>query len=106
MGRRNQPPPREDTPASPSRTRALGGEPATPDPATLGDLAAAGLAVFCWCNRCSHHSELSSAVLAAQLGPATPVPALARRLRCAGCGGRDVAARPAWPARGPVSRHL
>jgi hypothetical protein len=77
-----------------------------PNPATLGDLADDGLGVFCWCNHCGHHADLSAAELAAQLGPATPVPAVAGHLRCAGCGSRNVAVRPAWPPRGPVSRHL
>ena len=44
-------------------------------------------------------------VLAAQMGPATPVPAVAAHVVCSGCGGREVATRPAWPPRGPVSRH-
>ena len=31
------------------------------DPATLGDLAADGLHVFCWCHRCGHNAEVETA---------------------------------------------
>lgn len=75
-------------------------------PATLGNLLDDGLAVFCWCNRCGHHGELPTAMLAARFGPTLPVPALNGRLRCVGCGGQDVAVRPAWPPRGPIGAHL
>ena len=74
-------------------------------PATVGDLAADGLGVFCWCHRCSHSAVLDAQMLVAQLGPHHPVPALAARLRCTNCGSRDVAARPAWPSLGLVARH-
>ena len=74
-------------------------------PVTLGDLIEDGIGVFCWCNRCSHNAVLDAGILAAQLSPAWPVPALCGRLRCAGCGTKDVAARPAWPAIGTVTRH-
>lgn len=74
-------------------------------PMTLGDLAEMGHDVFCWCNRCSHHATLPTPRLIGQMGPATPVPAVAARLVCTGCGGREVVTRPAWPSMGPVSRH-
>lgn len=74
-------------------------------PPVLADLEAQGLGVFCWCIRCGHNAEVAVAPLIARLGPTLPVPRLARHMRCAGCGGRDVTARPAWPPRGPVSRH-
>ncbi|WP_404381427.1 hypothetical protein [Caenispirillum salinarum] len=74
-------------------------------PMTLWNLVQFGIDVFCWCNRCSHHAVLPVRVLAAQMGPATPVPAVAAHVVCSGCGGREVATRPAWPPRGPVSRH-
>lgn len=72
---------------------------------TLGEVAAAGRAVFCWCNRCGHNSELDAGMLAARLGPALPVPEVGPRLRCSGCGAKDIATRPAWPSQGPVAGH-
>ncbi len=77
----------------------------TSAPTTLGDIAARGLAVFCWCNRCGHNAELPSERLAAELGPALPVPEVGARLRCSGCQSKDVATRPAWPSLGQVARH-
>ena len=60
-------------------------------PTTLGDLAAEGLQVFCWCHRCGHNAEIETAPLIARLG---------RRLRCTSCEARDIATRPAWPRHG------
>lgn len=77
----------------------------TGDPMTLWNLVQQGIDVFCWCNRCNHHAVLPVRVLAAHMEPSTPVPAVAARVVCSGCGGREVATRPAWPPRGPVSRH-
>ena len=74
-------------------------------PATLSDLAAADIGVFCWCNRCSHNAVVDVGRLLAALGPALPVPAVAARMRCGRCGGRDVATRPDWPSIGVVARH-
>lgn len=74
-------------------------------PATLGDLIGQAVDVFCWCNRCGHSAILATTGLAAQMGPAMPVPMVARRLVCTGCGSRDVATRPAWPSGGVISRH-
>lgn len=51
-------------------------------PATLGDLAAEELQVFCWCHRCGHNAELETAPLIARLGPMFPVPELGGRMRC------------------------
>jgi hypothetical protein len=76
-----------------------------PRPVRLGDLARENLDVFCWCHRCQHHATLASAELLARFGPALPVPEIGARLRCSGCGSRDVATRPAWPSPGRVSRH-
>lgn len=70
------------------------------DPATLGDLAAEGLHVFCWCHRCGHNAEMETAPLIARLGPMFPVPELGGRMRCTACEARDVATRPAWPRHG------
>ncbi len=86
--------------------RKGGAAPPREPPALLADLVEQGLGVFCWCNRCGHNAELAVAPLIARLGPWVPVPAVARHMRCAGCGGRDVSVRPAWPPRGPVSGHL
>jgi len=73
--------------------------------ATLGELAADGLGVFCWCNRCGHNAVLEIGRLVGELGPAFPVPEVGGRLRCTGCGGKDIATRPAWPGLGPVTSH-
>jgi len=74
-------------------------------PITLGELVEAGVALFCWCNRCGHNAVLECARLADELGPQFAVPAVGSRLYCAGCGSRDVATRPAWPSLGQVARH-
>lgn len=73
--------------------------------ATLGDVVTAGHDIFCWCNRCGHNSEVPSANLVARLGPAIPVPEIGPRMRCSGCGSKDVATRPAWPSQGQVAGH-
>jgi hypothetical protein len=73
--------------------------------ATLGEIAADGLAVFCWCNRCGHNAQLDSIRLAAELGPDFPVPEVGGRLRCTGCNGKDIATRPAWRGLGTVTNH-
>lgn len=70
------------------------------NPATLGDLAAEGLRVFCWCHRCGHNAEMDTTTLIARLGPLFPVPELGGRMRCTSCEARDVATRPAWPHHG------
>lgn len=72
---------------------------------TLGELAAQGVDVFCWCNRCGHNAVLPTALLIPQLGPARPVPDIGARLRCTGCSCKDIATRPAWPGLGQVTRH-
>ena len=74
-------------------------------PATIGELAANQIDIFCWCNRCSHHAVAASTVLAGQLGPGFPVPEVGARMRCSSCGSKDVATRPNWPSPGQVSRH-
>lgn len=73
--------------------------------ANLAELAEAGIDVFCWCNRCGHNAVLEIARLAAELGPGFPVPEVGARLRCSGCGAKDIATRPAWPGLGQVTRH-
>lgn len=73
--------------------------------ATLGEIAEAGVAVFCWCNRCSHNAVLETVRLIAELGPDFPVPEVGARLRCSGCASKDIATRPHWPGLGQVARH-
>lgn len=73
--------------------------------ARLGDIADAGLAIFCWCNRCGHNSSVDSWMLAAKIGPALPVPEIGTRMRCANCQSKDIATRPGWPSLGQVARH-
>jgi len=72
---------------------------------TLAELLDAKVDVFCWCNRCGHNAVLAAARLLAELGPSFPVPELGGKMRCTGCGSKDVATRPAWPSLGPVARH-
>jgi hypothetical protein len=71
----------------------------------LGDLAEAGVEVFCWCNRCGHNAVVETASLIGELGPAFPVPEVGARMRCSGCASKDVATRPHWPGLGQVTRH-
>jgi hypothetical protein len=71
----------------------------------LADLETHGVGVFCWCNRCSHSAIVPVAELLARLGPAIAVPEIGAKLRCSGCGARDVATRPAWRTLGEVARH-
>ena len=47
----------------------------------LGDLARAGVEVFCWCNRCGHNAVVETAGLIAELGPGYPVPEVGARMR-------------------------
>ncbi len=63
-------------------------------PERIGEIALRGLAILCWCNRCSHHARLESRQLSLALGPAFPVPEIGARLRCSNCGAKDVATRP------------
>ena len=76
-------------------------------PMPLGYLRQEGLRLFVWCNRCSRNRSLEIGPLIAALGPDYPVPGTARRLRCSGCGGRDVETRPDWAPESPgvISRH-
>ncbi len=72
---------------------------------TVGELVDHEVGVFCWCNRCSHHAVFDAAMLVAQFGPTFPVPEVGARLRCSGCGAKDIATRPNWPSLGLVARH-
>ena len=77
------------------------------NPATLSDLSAEDMGVFCWCNRCNHNAEVSTSLLINRLGPLFPVPKLGSLMRCSECNARDVATRPAWPSYGggAIARH-
>ncbi len=74
----------------------------------LAYLRQEGLHLFVWCNGCSRNRSLPVGPLIAALGPDYPVPAAARRLRCTGCGGRDIESRPDWAPESPgvISRHI
>jgi len=72
---------------------------------TLGDLRQSGVDIFCWCNRCGHNATVSVERLCGEIGPAVPVPEVGARMRCSGCGGKDIATRPDWPSLGQVTRH-
>jgi ribosomal protein L37E len=71
----------------------------------LGELRQEQVDIFCWCNRCGHNAIMPAGVLIAQLGPDFPVPDVGAHLRCSACGSKDIAARPAWPSLGQVTRH-
>ena len=72
---------------------------------TLGELQRQGIDIFCWCNRCGHSAVAPVGVFVAQLGPSFTVPDIGAHLRCSGCDNKDIAARPAWPSLGQVTRH-
>ena len=84
---------------------ALKGRDAERTAARIGDLMAQGVDVFCWCNRCGHNATVGCEKLVAELGPAYPVPEIGARLRCSGCGSKDIATRPNWRSLGQVARH-
>lgn len=71
---------------------------------TLGDLAQAGVDIFCWCNRCGHSAAMPADLACAQYGPALPVADVGVHVRCTGCGGKDVATRPHWPSLDQVTQ--
>lgn len=71
----------------------------------LAELQQEEIGIFCWCNRCGHNAVMPVAVFIAQFGPAFPVPDIGAHLRCSGCGSKNIAARPAWPSLGQVTRH-
>lgn len=75
-------------------------------PVRLADLKQDGLLIFCWCNRCSHHAELSADTFIPTLGALFPVPDLGQHMRCSHCNMKDITTRPAWPAHGgQIARH-
>ncbi len=64
----------------------------------LAELAAGRRNVICRCNRCDHQSHMIVRELIAQFGPNFPVPEVGGRLRCAGCGAKDIATHASRPA--------
>ncbi|HJN04777.1 MAG TPA: hypothetical protein QF665_06685 [Alphaproteobacteria bacterium] len=66
-----------------------------------------GLGLFVWCNGCFRNRVIASGPMIARMGRETPVPEVARRLRCSACGGRDIETRPDWSKGSPgvISRH-
>lgn len=75
-------------------------------PVLLGDLAHRGLDVQCWCNRCPHHAVLPTEMLLARFGADCAVPEVGARLRCSGCGSKDVATRPNWASPDYVAQPM
>lgn len=73
-------------------------------PIVLGELSRRSIDVQCWCNRCPHHAILPVATLINRFGPACSVPEVGARLRCSGCGSKDVATRPNWSSLGLVAQ--
>lgn len=90
--------PRRPSPASPAAR-----DTAERPPATLADLQAAGLPLFCWCNRCCHNAVLPLEPLLARLGQRQAVPLVGRHLVCSACGSKDIATRPHWKDLGEAT---
>ena len=67
-------------------------------PARLGDISAAGLDIFGYCNSCHRNRVIDSGGLLVRLGPSYPVPKIGRRMKCQDCGGQDIYTRPNWVA--------
>lgn len=64
----------------------------------LGALATQRADVYCLCQRCGHAAMVEAGQLTRQLGPAMPVAEVGARMRCGGCGSKDVATQPGWAA--------
>lgn len=67
-------------------------------PETIGGLRARGVGLWCWCEACHHQARFAAEAM--PFPAALPVPAVARRLICSRCGGREIYARPDW--QGPL----
>ena len=74
-------------------------------PILLGELQRRAIDVQCWCNRCPHHAILAVTMLVGRFGSNCPVPDVGARLRCSGCGSKDIATRPNWSSLGLVAQH-
>lgn len=62
----------------------------------LRDLSSRRATVFCLCQRCGHAAMVDAGQLVSQLGPDMPVAEVGTRMRCRGCGSKDVATQPGW----------
>ena len=65
---------------------------------SLCDLSNRRATVFCLCQRCGHAAMVDAGQLVGQLGPDMPVAEVGTRMRCRGCGSKDVATQPGWTA--------
>ena len=65
---------------------------------SLCDLSNRQATVFCLCQRCGHAAMVDAGQLMRQLGPDMPVAEVGTRMRCRGCGSKDVATQPGWAA--------
>jgi len=63
---------------------------------SLCDLSSRSATVFCLCQRCGHAAMVDAGQLVGQLGPDMPVAEVGTRMRCRGCGSKDVATQPGW----------
>ena len=64
----------------------------------LRDLSNRRATVFCLCQRCGHAAMVDAGQLVGQLGHDMPVAEVGTRMRCRGCGSKDVATQPGWAA--------
>ena len=87
------------------KQRAMNEHDRTIQPVLLGDIGCRNIDVQCWCNRCPHHAVLPVGMLIARFGRDCPVPEIGARLRCSGCGSKDIATRPNWSSLGLVAHH-
>jgi Zn finger protein HypA/HybF involved in hydrogenase expression len=57
-------------------------------PVTIGDLAAEGRLLWCYCCACGYEREVEPRSLG--LGDDQPVPTAGQRLKCSQCGSREI----------------
>lgn len=80
------------------KRQILADDAATAGAVILGVLADRQTDVFCRCQRCGHTATVDAGQLSRQLGPDLSVAEIGTRMRCGGCGSKDVATMPGWPA--------
>ncbi|MDB2668894.1 hypothetical protein N9Y74_03370 [Alphaproteobacteria bacterium] len=77
-------------------------------PVRLGWLVERKLALWVWCEQCSHHKSLKVAPLLARFGDVT-LSQMRQKFRCSTCHSRHIFIRPDWHksgwSQGVVSRH-
>jgi hypothetical protein len=66
----------------------------TYNPETLSGLMKKGIDLWAYCIDCHHNKSLLIATL--PLSASTPVPAVAKRMKCSRCGSRNIHTRPDW----------